>query len=66
MAKHSAAARQQDCAFGEGVLIFEEVKVSLEWSSRTVEFIGHAMISDEMSTLYEAMEKVDKTASYVV
>ena len=60
-------------AFGEGVLIFDEVKVglSVQWNSRTDEFIGHAMTPHEMLTLhdvYEDLNKVDKTAktSYVL
>lgn len=37
-------------AFSEGVLIFDEVKVglSVQWSSRNDEFIGHAMTAHEM------------------
>ena len=60
-------------AFGEGVLIFDEVKVGLnvQWNSRNDEFIGHAMTPHEMLTLhdvYEALETVDKTSktSYVL
>ena len=59
-------------AFGEGVLIFDEVKVGLnvQWNSRNNEFVGHAMTSEEMTTLhdvYQALD-VDKTAktSYVL
>ena len=54
----------------KGVLIFDEVKVGLnvQWNSRTDEFIGHSMTSEEMSSLldiYVDREKTDKT-SYVL
>ena len=57
---------------GEGVLIFDEVKVGLgvQWNSRTDEFVGHAMTPQEMSTLQDVYEvlKPDKTSktSYIL
>ena len=62
-------------AFGEGVLIFDEVKVGInvQWNSRNEEFVGHAMTQEDMLTLrdvYDAVEltKTSKTAktSYVL
>ena len=57
----------------KGVLIFDEVKVGLnvQWNSRTDEFIGHSMTSEEMSTLhdiYESFDREEKTTktSYVL
>ena len=57
----------------KGVLIFDEVKVGLnvQWNSRTDEFIGHSMTSEEMSTLhdvYESFDREEKTCktSYVL
>ena len=51
-------------AFNEGVLIFDEVKVSLglQWSSRNNKFIGHAMNSTDLSTLHDVYEYLDKQA----
>ena len=70
------AAQKQMCsktiAFGEGVLIFDEVKVGLnmQWNSQNDECVGHAMTPQQMMTLhdvYEALED-DKTSktSYVL
>jgi len=46
----------------KGVLIFDEVKVGLnvQWNSRTDEFIGHSMTSEEMSTLHDIYESFDR------
>lgn len=58
---------------GEGVLIFDEVKVAMKvsWNSRNEELVGLAMTSDEMRSLqdvYDIMDigcKTEKT-SYVL
>ena len=59
--------------FGEGVLIFDEVKVGLnvQWNCRSDEFIGHAMASEDMATLqdvYDSLKATEKTSktSYVL
>ena len=46
---------------GEGVLIFDEVKVAMKvsWNSRNEELIGVAMTSSEMQTLQDVYESTD-------
>ena len=49
--------------FGERVLIFDEVKVGLnvQWNSRSDEFVGHAMTSEDMATLQDVHDSLDAT-----
>ena len=58
---------------GDGVLIFDEVKVisRLMWNSRSQKIIGLAMSPDDMSSLHDAYQLVDeasasKQTSYVL
>ena len=48
---------------GDGVLIFDEVKVisRLMWNSRSQKIIGLAMSLDDMSSLHDAYQLVDET-----
>ena len=64
--------KSKTVACGEGVLIFDEVKVGInvQWNSRNEEFIGHAMTLEDMVTLRDVYNTVeeDKTSktSYVL
>ena len=46
---------------GDGVLIFDEVKVAMKisWNSRNEELVGLAMTSSEMQTLQDVYESID-------
>ncbi len=50
---------------GDGVLIFDEVKVisRLIWNSRSQKIIGLAMSPTEMSSLHDAYQLVDETSA---
>ena len=50
---------------GDGVLIFDEVKVisRLMWNSRSQKIIGLAMSPDDMSSLHDACQLVDQTSA---
>ena len=50
---------------GDGVLIFDEVKVisRLMWNSRSQKFIGLTMSPDDMSSLLDAYQHVDETSA---
>lgn len=47
---------------GDGVLIFDDVKVisRLMWNSRSQKIIGLAMSPEEMSSLHDAYQLVDE------
>ena len=48
----------------KGVVIFDEVKVAakLHWNSQNNEIIGHAMTTQEMSTMCDVYEKLDDSS----
>ena len=50
---------------GDGVLIFDEVKVisRLMWNSRSQKIIGLAMNPDDMSSLHDAYQLVNETSA---
>ena len=50
---------------GDGVLIFDEVKVisRLMWNSRSQKIIGLAMTPDDMSSLHDAYQLVNETSA---
>ena len=49
---------------GDGSLIFDEVKVTakLQWNSRDNSLIGYAMTSDEMASMTDVYQFIDKDA----
>lgn len=71
--KHQYLAEKKKEPKGDGVLIFDEVKVisRLMWNSRSQKIIGLAMSPDEMSSLHDAYQLVDemsasKQTSYIL
>ena len=63
--KQQCLAEKKKEPKGDGVLIFDEVKVisRLMWNSRSQKIIGLAMSPDDMSSLHDAYQLVDETSA---
>ena len=63
--KQQSVAEKKKEPKGDGVLIFDEVKVisRLMWNSRSQKIIGLAMSPDDMSSLHDAYQLVDETSA---
>ena len=63
--KQQCIAEKKKEPKGDGVLIFDEVKVisRLMWNSRSQKIIGLAMSPDDMSSLHDAYQLVDEASA---
>ena len=52
--------------FGEGALIFDEVKVSasIYWNAKSNKFIGHALTPENMSFLHDVYEEINPSSGF--
>ena len=57
-----AASKEHNPLLYKGILVFDEVKVAakLHWNSCNNALIGHSMTAQEMATLCDLYEKLEK------
>ena len=63
--KREMAAQGKLLPLGEGILIFDEVKVvaKLQWNSRDNSLVGYAMTTEDMTSIADLYESIDQDSS---